>query len=96
MEIVWFDAAIDTLNEHVAYVAGVHQGAARRIRMRIFERVEQLLDMPHIGRPGRIGGLRELPIPPTPYVVAYRIRQDTIEILRVLHGAQDWPAQLED
>jgi len=30
----------------------------------------------------------------TPHVVAYRSRGDAIEILRVLHGRQRWPAAL--
>ena len=27
----------------------------------------------------------------TPYILPYRVRAETIEILRVLHGAQQWP-----
>jgi toxin ParE1/3/4 len=30
----------------------------------------------------------------TPYVVPYRLRGATIEILRVLHGRQRWPDRL--
>jgi toxin ParE1/3/4 len=26
-----------------------------------------------------------------PYVVAYRVRGETVEILRVFHGARKWP-----
>jgi toxin ParE1/3/4 len=37
---------------------------------------------------------RELVIARTPFVVAYRLRNETIEILRVLHGAQRWPDRL--
>ncbi len=96
MEIVWLDEAIDTLNAHVFYIAGEHVDAARRIRVRILDRVEHLRDMPHIGRPGRVGGSRELPVPRTPYVIVYRVRADAIMVLRILHGAQEWPEQLED
>ena len=44
-----------------------------------------------MGRPGRIEGTRELVISRTPYIAAYRIAGDTVRILRLLHGAQQWP-----
>jgi plasmid stabilization system protein ParE len=30
----------------------------------------------------------------TPFVIAYRVEPDAVVILRVLHGAQRWPAAL--
>jgi toxin ParE1/3/4 len=44
-----------------------------------------------MGRPGRVKGTRELVIVGTPYIVAYRIKGDAVQVLRVLHGAQKWP-----
>ncbi|WP_341866191.1 hypothetical protein [Paraburkholderia hospita] len=32
----------------------------------------------------------------TPYIAAYRITGDTLRILRVLHGAQQWPDEMSD
>jgi plasmid stabilization system protein ParE len=26
-----------------------------------------------------------------PYIVVYRVREDTVYVLRILHGAQQWP-----
>ena len=43
------------------------------------------------GRIGRWEGTRELVISRTPYIVSYRVMDDTVEILRVFHGAQEWP-----
>jgi toxin ParE1/3/4 len=43
---------------------------------------------------GRASGPdRELVIPRTPYIAAYRIEREMI--LRVLHGAQAWPDEME-
>jgi len=53
-----------------------------------------LLDFPASGRVGRIAGTRELVINGTPYVAAYTIAETTVWILRVLHGAQEWPENL--
>jgi toxin ParE1/3/4 len=44
-----------------------------------------------MGRPGRVIGTRELIVPGTPYVVAYRVRESTMEVLAVMHSAQQWP-----
>ena len=69
--------------------------AARRVALRIVETVEQQLpDNPHLGRPGRVPGTRELVIPRTPYIVPYRVHRNALEILRVYHGARRWPESL--
>jgi toxin ParE1/3/4 len=62
---------------------------------RIAEMVETLLPQnPEIGRRGRAPGTRELVIARTPFVVADRLRSETVEILRVLHGSRRWPERL--
>ena len=60
----------------------------------IFDSVEILLRFPESGRLGRRRGTREFVISRTPFIVAYRVRGDTIELLRVLHGRQRWPETL--
>jgi addiction module RelE/StbE family toxin len=49
-----------------------------------------------MGRSGRIEGTRELVISRTPYIAAYRILGSTVQILRVLHGAQLWPEEMPE
>ena len=44
-----------------------------------------------MARPGRIAGTREWVVDHTPYFIVYRITSDTLEVLRVIHGKQDWP-----
>ncbi|MDQ7827232.1 MAG: type II toxin-antitoxin system RelE/ParE family toxin [Candidatus Eremiobacteraeota bacterium] len=46
-----------------------------------------------MGRPGRVPGTRELVVPGTKYIVAYRVRHRSLQILRVLHGARKWPEE---
>jgi toxin ParE1/3/4 len=62
---------------------------------RIVEGTEMLTQFPRVGRPGRVDGTRELVIHHTPYIVAYRVVENTVIVLRVLHGAQQWPERLE-
>jgi len=54
--------------------------------------VETLLpESPEMGRPGRVPGTRELVIPRTPCIVPYRLVGNTIQVLRIFHGARRWP-----
>ena len=53
--------------------------------------VKSLAEQPEMGRPGRVPGTRELVVCDTPFVALYRAVRSEIEILRILHGARDWP-----
>jgi toxin ParE1/3/4 len=66
-----------------------------RSAWRTVERIAELLDLleehPYAGRPGRVGGTRELVITRTNYLAIYRIDGDVVDIVRILHGRQQWP-----
>lgn len=47
-------------------------------------------ERPTLYKLGRIKGTRELVVRPT-YVMVYRVLDDAVEMLRVLHTAQRWP-----
>jgi toxin ParE1/3/4 len=91
MRIVWTEPALRDLVFARDYVAHDDPLAAKNQAERVFGAVAGLLRFPEIGRPGRRAGTRELVISRTPYLMPYRLRGDTIEILRVLHGRQRWP-----
>jgi toxin ParE1/3/4 len=75
-----------------AYIEKNDPAAARRVALHIVESIETLLcDHPELGRSGRVPGTRELVIPRTPFIVPYRVVGNTIQILRVFHGARRWP-----
>jgi len=50
-----------------------------------------LAENPHMGRVGQLQGTREFVVRRTPYILVYRVAEDTIEVLRIMHGAQQWP-----
>ena len=50
---------------------------------------------PRAAARAEIAGTRELVIPRTPYIVAYLVTADRIRILRILHGAQVWPDDID-
>ena len=91
MRIRWLRRALRNLDDNAEYIARDNPDAAARIVERIATSVERLTTHPASGRPGRVPGTRELVIAVTPYIVPYRVRGATVEILRVFHAARKWP-----
>jgi len=91
MRIEWSVFAQADRDAIFDYIEADSPQAAITVDDRIRVQVEGLLRFPESGRPGRVEGTRELVIDRTPYIAAYRVASDTVRILRVLHGAQQWP-----
>ena len=49
------------------------------------------MTFPNRGRAGKKEGTRELVMAPLPYIVVYTVREDVVYVVRILHGAQQWP-----
>jgi toxin ParE1/3/4 len=97
MRVIWREQAEADLDEHFNYLRRRGAGAvALRTAITIRQRVAMLADHPGLGRLGRLTDTRELVIARTPFIVMYSVDQrlDTVTILRVLHGAQQWPDDL--
>jgi toxin ParE1/3/4 len=94
MRVVWTAPALRDLASLRAYIAGDRPAAAERQVERIVAAAARLAEFPETGRLGRRAGTRELVVSRTPYLVAYRIRGELVEVLRVLHGRQRWPEAL--
>jgi toxin ParE1/3/4 len=58
---------------------------------KLYATIQSLREWPHRGRVGREEGTREILFPPLPYIAVYRVKDQSIEVLRVYHGAQDRP-----
>ena len=92
MTPIWSPEAIDDLAALREFIELDDPAAAHRVALHIVENIETLLPANlKMGRPGRVPGTRELVIPNTPYIVPYRVIDNTIQILRVYHGARRWP-----
>ncbi len=91
MRVRWLRRALENLDQEAEYVARDDPAAAARIVERIVANVARLATHPGSGQPGRVPGTRELVVNGTPYLVPYRVRGETVEILRVFHGARKWP-----
>lgn len=91
MRLEWLPQALNDFDEIIDYIAEDNPVAAIEQGDEIENQVAALLDNRHQGRPGRVKGTRELVIVRTPYIVAYRVKKEAIQILRVFHGARLWP-----
>lgn len=96
MRIKWLQRALLDLAEVEAYIARDNPAAAAYQVLNIIRAVSLLKEQQGIGRAGRVAGTRELIVPGTLYLVPYRVRDNTVEILRVYHAARKWPARPED
>jgi len=95
MRIVWSPRALQHLDEIRRFIARDQPAAAAAIAACVRRSVEHLGSLPGRGRPGRVPETRELVVPRTPYIVPYAVRDDTIEILAVLHSARRWPKSFD-
>jgi addiction module RelE/StbE family toxin len=91
MKIIWSPTAVSDLESIRAYIARDNRVAARKVSLQIKESVNRLTRFPLSGRKGRVPGTRELVIPGTSFIAAYKIQGKNVLIAAVLHGRQNWP-----
>jgi len=91
MTVRWSPEAAADFASIVEYIRKENPSAAERVARKIYADVAALASFPNQGRPGKTKGTRELVFSPLPYVVVYRVKDEAVEIVRVLHGAQRWP-----
>ena len=89
MRIRWTPAAVADLQRISDYLKEHHRHYRQPILSKLYETIRGLRQWPHQGRPGNEEGTREILFPPLPYVAVYRVTEQTIEVLRIYHGAQD-------
>lgn len=91
MKLTWSAFALSDRDAIFTFIEADNPSAAIMVDERIVSAARRLIDFPASGRVGRIAGTRELIITGTPYIAAYAVTPSVVRILRVLHGAQEWP-----
>ena len=84
--IVWTDDAVTNLEAIFTYVAAFNPSAAQRLAERLRAQADRLAVFPHRGRDAG-EGRREMTTV-WPYILRYRVEDETVIILRIRHGAQ--------
>jgi toxin ParE1/3/4 len=90
MRIRWTVPASDDLADIKDYLQQHYPHVAEPTIRTIYYRIQSLKASPYRGRSGRRNGTRELVLAPLPYIVVYPVKTESVEILHVHHGAQDW------
>ena len=88
MKIRFTPNARDCLVEIREYITRENPQAARRVINAIRQQTIALIDYPDVGRPGRCEDTHELIITSYPYIVAYRIDSEEIQILAVVRTSR--------
>jgi toxin ParE1/3/4 len=94
MNLLWTAPALADLAALHEHISADDAAAADQMLNRIILLAEtQLSRMPESGCLGRVPNTRELVVTGSPYFLPYRIVGETIQVLRVIHGARRWPGQ---
>ena len=91
MRVRWLRKALRNLDDEASYIAADDAAAARLVVKRVLAAVAMLAEQPGLGRPGRVPGTRELIEAKTRYIVPYRVRGETVEVLLVFHTSRRLP-----
>jgi toxin ParE1/3/4 len=88
--LVWTRRASIGRAEIIDRIGRDNPAAAQALDDRFSQKSRLLIDHPHLGRPGRMGGTRELVVHPS-YILIYDVTGTAVRILRVMHAARRWP-----
>lgn len=94
MQIRWTVEAVQDIESLRLYIEKDKPNAAKQVVHKIFSAAKTIALHPNIGRPGRTPNTREFIVTGTPFIVPYRVQKGALELLRVLHGAMEWPENL--
>lgn len=74
----------------MAYIAQDNPVAAIDLDLAFEAQAESDRQRTTLYKPGRMKGAREIVVLPN-YVMVYRVSPESVEVLRALHAAQQWP-----
>ena len=80
---------LKTISEYIEQASNLE--TANRITRTIYDTVQTLRVMPNRGRKGRIEDTRELVISRLPYLIVYRVLEERLLVVNIVHGARRWP-----
>ncbi len=91
MRVKWLRQALRNLDHEAEHIAQDNPKTAGEFVRHMLTSVQILADHPNAGRAGRVPKTRELVIVRYPYVVPYRVKRETVELLRVFQPSRKWP-----
>jgi len=93
-DLVWTPAAVADLLAIIDYISDRNPDAAQQLKDDIERKALELIEYPRMYRVGRVEGTREMLVRGN-YIVVYNTSPFFVQVLRVLHAAQQWPPQVK-
>jgi len=90
MRLIWDDSAAADFLGIIDYITLRNESAAARLEEAVGRTLEFLTINPFMYRTGRVPGTREAVVHPN-YILIYRVADDLITIIAVLHARQNYP-----
>ena len=87
--LTWRPMALADRDDVMVYIAQDNPGATIDMELEFEAKAESARLRPKLYKAGRVKGTREIAVRPN-CVMVYRIMGDVVEVLRVLHAAQQW------
>ena len=92
--VEWSPLALDDLAEIDAYWWPIDPEQAEQLLFKIEDAATFLTGVPGAGPIIDDFDAHKWRVRSSHYILIYRVRRDTIEILRVFHASQDWQGEL--
>ena len=91
MKLRWTQRAVADVEEISDYLLSVSPTSWERLVTRIEAVTEYLLQFPRMGKMGLVSGTREFVLSGTPYIIAFRVREDVVQVLSIRDGRMQLP-----
>ena len=89
MKVRYTVRALQDLRDALAYIDEQSPQGSRRVQARIQEVIEIIARNPEVGVVTGRRALRRLTAHPYPYLIFYRVEQDSVVIFGIRRGARD-------
>ncbi|WP_327439152.1 type II toxin-antitoxin system RelE/ParE family toxin [Pseudomonas donghuensis] len=87
---MWRAMALSDRQRIMEHIAADNPDAAVALDEAFETKAQRARHLPTIYKAGRYPGTHEIVVRPN-YVMVYRVVEDCVEVIRVLHARQQWP-----
>ena len=91
MQIRYTRLAVFDLIQAYDYIEADSLQNARVVIGRVEKSVETLASYPFLGKQGRVADTREFFVTGTPFIIIYRVKENVLQILSILHTSRKYP-----
>jgi plasmid stabilization system protein ParE len=88
MKLKVLPRAVRDLENIQAYISADNGEAAEAVILKLAKSLSLITSRPELGRPIPESRSREWSVPGLPYTIPYRVRGETVEVLRVFHTSR--------